>query len=81
MNDDQFQQLRTLVAASSDLPESAKSRLLNLVNQAEQQSADASTPNTAAAELPSALIELEAAHPEATAFFNRIAVTLGNMGI
>jgi Domain of unknown function (DUF4404) len=81
MNDDQLQQLRTLVTDSSDLPESAKSRLLDLVTQAEQQNADASTPNTAAAEFPSAITELEAAHPEATAFLNRIAVTLGNMGI
>lgn len=81
MTQDQLQELRTLVSQSHDLPETAKERLLGLVAQAETESADDSTPNNAIAEMPTTLTELEAAHPEATAFLNRLATTLGNMGI
>lgn len=81
MTQDQLQELRTLVTDSHDLPETAKTRLLELVAQAEQEHADESAPNNAMAEMPSTLTELEASHPEATAFLNRIATTLGNMGI
>ncbi len=79
MTHDQLQQLRTMVQDAGDLPESAKAKLLELVAQAEEN-ATAETP--AGAETWSSTVEeMEASHPEATAFMNRVAISLANMGI
>ena len=72
-----------MVADAGDLPEAAKAKLLELLAQ---QQADAETtaqqaPLETQGEWHSAVGELEAAHPEATGFMNRLATTLANMGI
>ncbi len=78
----QLQQIRSLVEDADDLTPAAKARLLALVAQAEQEAAtDASAPHSSLATIQSAVVELEAAHPETTAFMNRMAATLSNMGI
>ena len=77
-----LQALREQVTAADDLPPMVQGRLLALIAQAEQNTpADADTPKTSPGTLSSTMTELEAAHPEATAFLNRFAITLGNMGI
>ncbi|MFN0080244.1 MAG: DUF4404 family protein [Prosthecobacter sp.] len=78
----QLQQVRVLVEEADDLTPAAKARLLELVAQAEQEAATGvNAPHTSLGTFQSAVAELEASHPEATAFMNRVAVTLGNMGI
>jgi hypothetical protein len=78
MSKTQLQQLRTMAENAGDLPPTARTRLLDLVAQAEQAPA---TPNAAVVTLHSVVTEFEAAHPEATAFLNRVATSLGNMGL
>ncbi|MDZ4404694.1 DUF4404 family protein [Prosthecobacter sp.] len=73
MNPELLQHLRTRLESDVDLPPSARARLLALVTQAE--------PENTSTTWPAALAELEAAHPEVTAFLNRTAVVLGNMGL
>ncbi len=88
MNTEQLQQLKAMVEDASDLPEAAKIKLLELLAQAQAQ-AQAQTDADTATEEPegthgqwlSSVAELEAAHPEATGFMNRLATTLANMGI
>lgn len=68
-----------MVQDAADLPESAKAKLLELVTQAEEA---ATTTTTGSAESWGlAVEEMEASHPEATAFMNRVATSLANMGI
>lgn len=68
-----------MVQEAGDLPESAKAKLLELVAQAE---AEASKATSGSAESWSSTVEeMEASHPEATAFMNRVATSLANMGI
>lgn len=82
MDTEQLQQLRTLVENAGDLPEEAKGKLLQLMDQAGQSvSSEETTPADAAGSLLSSVQELEASHPEATSFLNRIATILANMGI
>lgn len=82
MNTEQLQQLKTMVENAGDLPEAAKTKLLELLAQTE---ADAeSAPDQvagASGQWLSTVEELEAAHPEATGFMNRLATALANMGI
>lgn len=83
MNTEQLQQLKAMVEEAGDLPEAAKTKLLELLAQ-QQVSADAPLPQgpeVAQSEWLSSVHELEAAHPEATGFMNRMATALANMGI
>lgn len=80
MNTEQLQQLKTMVADAGDLPEAAKTKLLELLAQA-QENAAATEPTASQGQWASAVQELEAAHPETTSFMNRVATTLANMGI
>lgn len=73
MNREHLQHLKNQLESDVDLPPEARARLLALVTQKEAEV----SPTT----WPVALAELEAAHPELTAFLNRTAVVLGNMGI
>lgn len=82
MNEEQIQQLKSLVIEADELPAEAKSRLLELLTKAEQPSEAAegsgehpATPFMASVE------ELEATYPQATSFLNRVATVLANMGI
>ncbi|MBE7496113.1 MAG: DUF4404 family protein [Verrucomicrobiaceae bacterium] len=82
MDREYLQKLQTLVQNDDHLPADAKNALLELVTQAQESApspveGEADTPSP----LKSAVEELEAAHPEITAFLNRTAVALGNMGI
>lgn len=65
--------LKNQLESDIDLPPEARSRLLALVTQEK--------PEVSPTTWPVALAELEPAHPEITAFLNRTAVVLGNMGI
>jgi Domain of unknown function (DUF4404) len=80
MNTEQLQQLKTLVAGAGDLPEAAKIKLLELLEQTEAE-APTAEPGQAKGQWLSSVDELEAAHPEATGFLNQLATTLANMGI
>lgn len=80
MNTEQLEQLKTLVADADDLPEAAKTKLLELLAQTEAE-APTAEPGQAQGLWQSSVGELEAAHPEATVFMNRLATTLANMGI
>lgn len=71
MTSEQLLELKKMVEDAGDLPETAKNRLLELL--AQQQAAQG--------QWLSSVEELEAAHPEATGFMNRLATTLANMGI
>lgn len=82
MNKDQLQQLKTMVEDAGDLPAAAKAKLLQLVEQTEETAeAPTTAPEDAMNSWTSAVQEMEASHPEATAFMNRVATTLANMGI
>lgn len=80
MNTEQLQQLKTMVADAGDLPEAAKAKLLELLDQTEA-TANSSEPISSEGQLLSSVQGFEAAHPEATGFMNRLATTLANMGI
>lgn len=73
MNREHLQHLKDQLESDVDLPPAARARLLALVTQMEPEV----NPTT----WPAALAELEAAHPEITAFLNRTAVVLGKMGL
>jgi hypothetical protein len=83
MNTEQLQQLKAMVEEAGDLPEAAKTKLLELL--AQQQVSAAAPPAQGAAESQgqwlTSIGEFEAAHPETTGFMNRLATTLANMGI
>lgn len=82
MNTQQLRQLKTMVEDAGDLPEAAKIKLLQLVTEAEQSAAtETDGAKNTMNQWVSSVEELEAAHPEATAFMNRVATTLANMGI
>ena len=71
-----------MVHDAGDLPESAKETLLELVKQAEEKVANTTeTPLDPKETWSSTVEEMEASHPEATAFMNRVATSLANMGI
>jgi hypothetical protein len=61
----------------------AKSKLLELLAQqeAEVETTPQQAPEEARGQWHSVVGELEAAHPEATGFMNRLATALANMGI
>lgn len=80
MNNEQLQQLKTMVADAGDLPEAAKAKLLELLAQAETTE-NSAEPVSSEGQLLSSVEEFEAAHPEATTFMGRLATTLANMGI
>jgi hypothetical protein len=83
MNTEQLQQLKAMVEEAGDLPEAAKSKLLELLAQqeAEVETTPQQAPEEARGQWHSVVGELEAAHPEATGFMNRLATALANMGI
>ncbi|MCB1276459.1 DUF4404 family protein [Prosthecobacter sp.] len=82
MTTEQLEQLKTMVENAGDLPEAAKTKLLELLDQTPTDSDVASeAPQDAQGQWMSSIGELEAAHPEATGFMNRLATTLANMGI
>ena len=90
MLDDLLKQLRTTVAEDTSLPETTKADLIRHVEAMEAQtsalSADAAS-SEAESEKPvldqlvTSVEGLEASHPEITTLVNRLANTLGNMGI
>lgn len=71
-----------MVEGAGDLPEEARAELLTLVANAQAEAAaEADEPTDYMGKMMSSVEELEASHPEATAFMNRVATALGNMGI
>jgi hypothetical protein len=82
MTTEQQQQLKTMVENAGDLPEAAKTKLLELLTQAPVDvESPREEPQDNEGQWLSSIQELEAAHPEATGFMNRLATTLANMGI
>ncbi|HRH96864.1 MAG TPA: DUF4404 family protein [Prosthecobacter sp.] len=82
MTTEQQQQLKTMVENAGDLPEAAKTKLLELLAQAPVNvESPPEEPQAVEGQWLSSIQELEAAHPEATGFMNRLATTLANMGI
>jgi hypothetical protein len=83
MSPEQFQQLKSMVAESEDLSEEAKAKLLQLVAEAEEDEAapEGGEPADPMDKLVASVEQIEASHPDATAFMNRVATTLANMGI
>jgi hypothetical protein len=91
-----LEQLRSKVEQASGLTDSTKAELLKLVADLENQAnrtriqnakdAAAAAPGSTESRdhlerLVASVDGLEASHPEITALVNRIATTLGNMGI
>lgn len=82
MTTEQQQQLKTMVENAGDLPEAAKTKLLELLAQTPVDvESPPEEPQASEGQWLSSIQELEAAHPEATGFMNRLATTLANMGI
>jgi hypothetical protein len=82
MNPEQIQQLKTLVEEADDLPEEAKTRLLQLLAKSEQSESDGGDASQQSeGSFMSSVQELEATYPQATSFLNRVATVLANMGI
>lgn len=89
MLDQLLKQLQTKVETTGNLPEETRAELLKqaeaLKEQAERdeeitEEEEAGEPD-AGERLLSSIEGLEATHPEITSLVNRIAMTLGNMGI
>jgi len=71
-----------MVEGAGDLTEEARAELLKrLATTQEEAQMETSVPQDYMGRLMTSVEELEAAHPEATAFMNRVATALGNMGI
>ncbi|MEQ1750465.1 MAG: DUF4404 family protein [Prosthecobacter sp.] len=82
MSEEQLQQLRGMVEGADELSETARAELIKRVANAQEEAAVAeSVPHDYMSRLMSSVEELEASHPDATAFMNRVAHALGNMGI
>lgn len=90
MIEDLLKQLRATVAEDTTLPEATKADLIRHVEAMEVQTSAFST-DTSSSEVESekpvleqlvtSVEGLEASHPEITTIVNRLANTLGNMGI
>ena len=90
MLDQLLKQLETKVENTGNLPEETRAELLKQaaalkVQQAEDELAAEETetdePKEGVDRLIASIEGLEASHPEITSLVNRIAMTLGNMGI
>ncbi len=90
MLDQLLKQLQTQVKATSNLPEETRTELLKqaalLETQQAQDDVDAEDTepdeaNEGVDRLIASIEGLEASHPQITSLVNRIAMTLGNMGI
>ena len=82
MNAEKLQELKSMVEGAGNLPEEARAELLKLVAKAQEEAADESgEPTDYVSKLMSSVVEMEASHPDATAFINKVATALGNMGI
>jgi len=90
MIDDLLKQLRATVADDTTLPEATKADLIRHVEAMEAQtsafsagsdSEEAESEKPVLEQLVTSVEGLEASHPEITTIVNRLANTLGNMGI
>ena len=91
---DHLGQLRNLIEQAGGLPDATRNELLKLVSTVENETSpvegqpeeaaepsDETPTQDSFAKLSSSIEELETSHPEMVTVVNRIAVTLGNMGI
>ena len=82
MNAEKLQELKAMVEGAGELPEAARAELLALVAKAQEEAAtESGEPTDYMGKLVSSVEEMEASHPDATAFMNQVATALGNMGI
>lgn len=81
MNEEQIQQLKSLVVEADELPAEAKTRLLELLAKAGAPAGAADEAGDHPATFMASVEELEATYPQATSFLNRVATVLANMGI
>jgi len=90
MLDQLLKQLQTQVKATSNLPEETRTELLKQAALLETQQAqdevqaeetEPSEAREGVDRLIASIEGLEASHPQITSLVNRIAMTLGNMGI
>ena len=90
MIDDLLKQLRATVADDTTLPEATKADLIRHVEAMEARtsafsagsdSEEAESEKPVLEQLVTSVEGLEASHPEITTIVNRLANTLGNMGI
>ncbi len=82
MNAEKLQELKSMVEGAGNLPEEARAELLTLVAKAQEEAAaESGEPTDYMSKLMSSVVEMEASHPDATAFINKVATALGNMGI
>lgn len=89
MIDKHLEQLRATLEQAQDLPESTRTKLLELLAAVENETAEASSNEPAETEtqspgmtgLLSSVEQLEASHPEIASLINQVAMTLSRMGI
>lgn len=89
MIDKHLDQLRATLEQAQDLPESTRTKLLELLAAVENETAEASSNEPAETEtqspgmtgLLSSVEQLEASHPEIASLINQVAITLSRMGI
>ena len=90
MLDQLLKQLQTQVKATSNLPEETRTELLKQAailesqqaqDEVEAEDTEPNDANEGVDRLIASIEGLEVSHPQLTSLVNRIAVTLGNMGI
>ncbi|MDB6075420.1 MAG: hypothetical protein JWO89_3060 [Verrucomicrobiaceae bacterium] len=89
MIDKHLEQLRATLEQAQDLPESTRTKLLELLATVENEAATTATKEDSETEpqgegmngLLSSVEQLEASHPEIASLINQVAITLSRMGI
>ncbi len=89
MIDKHLDQLRTTLEQAQDLPESTRTKLLELLDTVQNEVSEASGDGAAEGEseptgvtgLLASVEQLEASHPEIASLINQVAMTLSRMGI
>ncbi|MDB6140073.1 MAG: hypothetical protein JWO94_3145 [Verrucomicrobiaceae bacterium] len=89
MIDKHLDQLRTTLEQAEGLPESTRTKLLELLSAVQDETADGAASETPAADsngpavtgLLASVEQLEASHPEIAGLINQVAITLSRMGI
>ena len=88
MIDKHLDELRATLEQAQDLPESTRTKLLELLATVQNEAADTTPTEDAEAEpkegmngLLASVESLEASHPEIASLINQVAMTLSRMGI
>ena len=89
MIDKHLDQLRATLEQAEDLPESTRTKLLELLDTVQNESSETSGDDTAEGNteptgvpgLLASVEQLEASHPEIASLINQVAITLSRMGI